>query len=221
MRLGHVLTVALLLSISVPAQNPGRGSTSTQTVIRGITILLSSFDSSTLPQTVRLDFVNNTNADITAWGYCVKVEKINSEDPNQGFCALDDPVPGVVNWQVQQRMTCQPVTDSPGGDFVHPGEHKILSYSFGYPVLTAEIQIKLIAFSDGKVELSEPDGLFTLRTMITYREQELKRIQELITMGRKILADPADRHPAISMIKELQNPVRADNFMEGTLYLFK
>jgi hypothetical protein len=90
------------LSVSALSQGAAQGSTSIHTSVRGIKILSSNFDSSR--QSVQLDFMNDSPADITAWSYCVKAEKTNSDDPDQSFCTWTDPVPIVIDRDVQERI---------------------------------------------------------------------------------------------------------------------
>jgi len=211
-----------LLSVLARAQNPRTGSTSTQTPIKGIKIVSSSFDPLTSPQKVQLDFINDSASNITAWGFCVKAEKTRDNDPSQGFCRLIDVMPVVVDREVQERITREEnPADCPDCHFVHPGEQKILSYSFGFPVRSAKIEINLIAYSNGKVEISGPEGSPQLKAIISYRQQDLRQAQHLIDIGKKILTDSTNPHPAVSMIDELQNRGKSEPFFADQLDDFK
>jgi hypothetical protein len=124
--------------------------------------------------------------------------------------------------EAQERITLETnPADCPTCHFVHTGEHKILSVAFVLPVISAEIQINLIAYSNGKVEISGPDAASRLQQIMSYRQQELKQQQELVDMAKKILVDPTNQHPATSMINELQNRIKTEPALEGYLRRFK
>lgn len=193
-----------------------------QNQFHGITAVTSRFDSSTSPQNVRLDFINDSPSNITAWAYCVYADKVKDSDPNQGFCTMTDATAYEIDRQVQEKITLQTNPgDLPTYHFVHPGEHKTISASFALPVSTASIQIKLIAYSDGTAETSPDEkGTSYFTELLQGREAMVKLNQDLVNMGQKILGDATDPHPAQTMIAELQN--RANEWgMDNTLHLFK
>lgn len=189
MQFRYCAAVLYLLSIFAVGQNSADGSPSAQDPIRGIKILESSFDSTTSPQRVQLEFINDSPANITAWGYCVKAEKIDASDPSQEFCTMVDPASVVVDREIQEHLTLRPqIGDCPDCHFIHPGEHKILLGNFSLPVKSAQIQINLIAYSNDNVEISGPQGLSNLRQLSSSRKSQLRLTQELRDIGGRVLA---------------------------------
>jgi len=222
MKVGRFLTLVLLLSTLAFGQNSNNGLVPLQSPFHGITIVSSKLDSSTSPQTVRLDFVNDSPNNITAWAYCVYAEKAKESDPYQGVCTMIDAVGPEVERQVQEKITLT-TNDAYCSTcrFVHPGEHKVLSAAFAPPVVDAQVQIKLIAYSDGTVETSGDEwGTDYFQQIVRNRKAWLTTAQQVVEMGKKILADPTNPHPTQTMINELQNRSREIG-MDNTLYFFK
>jgi hypothetical protein len=222
MQFKHCVVVLCLLSLTAIGQNSAGDSPGAQTPIQGIKILSSTFDSSASPQRIQLEFINDTLTDITAWAYCVNAEKINDADPSQAFCTAVDPMSLVVDREVQEKMTLKPhVGDCPDCNFIHPGERKILSANFSTPVKTAEIQLNFVAYSNGQAEVSGPLGSSNLQNFSRGRQRVLELTQEVRDLGNRILADPTDQHPAVTMINELQSRSRNVPWLEAALRNFK
>jgi hypothetical protein len=211
-----------ILSLFGQAQGAGNGVPSTQNQFHGIKIISSKFAVSASPQTVQLDFINDSPANITAWGYCVNADKTKNDDPSQDFCTLVDPVPVVIDRQIQEQITLKrTVGDCPDCHLLRPGEHKILFANFSLPVTDAAIRITLIVFSDGTVQTSGQEGASALQKLAAQRQGNLREEQELVGIGKRVLSDPTNQHPTSTMIGELENRSKADPWMEGTLRVFK
>jgi hypothetical protein len=203
MRFKNCVTI-LCLSVLALGQSPGQSSIQT---LRGIKIVSSNYDPNT--RTVQLDFINDTSSNITAWAYCVTAQKVADSDPYQGFCTLGDPTALVIDRQVQEQLTLRPIMgDSPDGHFVHPGEHKILSQHFSLPVAGAEIRVNMLIYSDGTTEMDGEFGEGAAKGIASGRRASLNQAQELAALGKKVLADQSDQHPAQTMIKDLQSRVQ-------------
>lgn len=222
MRLKHCAVFLGFLSPLAIGQNSAHGLPSLQHHFQGIKVLSSTFDSSGSPQTVQLDVINDSAQNITAWGYCVDAQKASAGDPDQNFCTIIDPVPTVVDREIRERVTLKPtVGDCPDCHFVHPGERKRLSANFSMPVASAAIRLTLVAYSDGTAETSGQDGAADLQTLTIQRKGYLQREQRLTAIGKRILSDASNQHPAMSMIEELQNQSRTDRSMEGIVDMLK
>jgi hypothetical protein len=217
MQLRRLAVVLCLLSVSTLSQISGQGSTSTP--IRGIKIFSSTFDPSN--QTVQLDFMNDSPANITAWGYCVIAANLNNDDPSQGYCTSVDPVSLVVDDLVQERITKQPTNgSSPDGHFIHPGEHKVLSAHFGFPVTQAAIDIDLIVYANGTGE-AHGNGDSVLPQIAFNRREELRLAEMMARVGQSILDNQNDQHPTASMINQLQKLIPNEPGLRAYLQLFK
>jgi len=221
MKVARFFFVAFLFDLFAFGQNPDNASPP-QDPFHGIKIVSSRLDTSTSPQTVQLDFINDSRNNITAWAYCVYAEKVDDSDPRQSFCTLVDPTSVVVDNTVQGNLNPKYLFgDCPSCHFVHLGEHQVLSATFSVPVKSAEIQINLIAYSNGQVEVSGPEGSYNRQHLVVQREGRLKEALKLSDIGKSILADSTDQHPVVRMINELQSRSKNDPFLQSALGLFK
>jgi hypothetical protein len=218
MHVRHVALVLCLLSISALGQSPAQGSTSLQSPIHGIKIFSSNFDATT--QTAKLDFMNDSPSDITAWGYCINTTNRPGDNVAHGGCSAVDALPQVVERQTQEKITNKPITwDCSACDMLHPGEHKVLSVdSSSVPEVNAEIVIRLIVYANGQVESIGNEGLGLQQYIASQRQNALKQHQELAEMGAAILADKSDQHPTATMIESLQ---RKHPEWTQTIHIFK
>ena len=221
MHLRHLISLCLL-SISLVAFLPGRSLVQTDTTrIRGIKVFSSHFDPST--ETATLDFMNDSAFNITAWGYCVKTEKLKSEDPAHGGCQQTDTLPMVVERQVTEQLTRKRVTwDCPDCHVIHPGEHKIISVDFSSArVAAAVIDMKLVVYANGKIETNGSIGLGMEQRLAKQRQSALTTLKELLDMGDSILRNRSDEHPATTMLEELRTKASADPRYDGLFVKFK
>ena len=217
MRFKHLVVISLL-SVSAMCQSPTQDPTSPQTPIHGIKIFSSSFDATT--RTATLDFMNDSAADITAWGYCMNTTNRPGDNVGHGGCTAVDALPQVVERQTQEKITNKPITwDCSACHMLHPGEHKILSVDFSsVPIVSAEIVIRLIVYANGQVESIGNEGLHLQQYIASQRQDALKQHQELAEMGAAILADQSDQHPTATMIESLQ---RKHPKWTQTIHVFK
>ena len=191
--------------------------------IKGIKILSSTFDPST--RTAKLVFVNDSAKNITAWGYCVRVQNSAPGLSSHSFCTLIDPLITVIEEKIE--MTKRPYlheADCSVCRFVHPGEEKLLSSDFSAvpEVIGAEIEINLIAYGDGTAEaLSNREGQQTLDDLTRRRQGALEVTQRVISIAQSILADSSNHHPAAAMIVELKTGSTGDAGLAGALDDFK
>jgi hypothetical protein len=213
--------VVCLLSTLALGQSPAHSAAEKQ--FHGIKVIAAKFNPEASPQAVSLDFINDSATNITAWGYCVYADKLKGADPNQGFCVLNDAVGFEVDRHIQEEITLQSnPADCPSCHFVRPGEHKVLSALFGVSVAGASIQMKLIAYADGRVETSSDDeGADDLRQLMRGRQMQLSRSQELVQIGNKLLSDVKDSQVAQKMISELETRSQAEPWLESSLHQFK
>jgi hypothetical protein len=221
MHVRYVALVLCLLSISALGQSPTQASTSLQTPIHGIKIFSSNFDVAT--QTVKLDFMNDSPSDITAWGYCVKATKANSDDPDQSMCTFRDALPAVIDEHIQEQITLK-ASRSICEDcyFIRSGQHKTISATFSAgPVANGEIEIYAIVRADGTTETSGKIGAHLLQEISADRQTALKTTQLIVVTGQDILADKSNQHPVVSMMDALQKLSKTEPSVEGFLYFFK
>jgi hypothetical protein len=221
MHFRHVPLVLCLLSVSALSQSPTKTPTSLQTPIHGIKIFSSSFDATT--QTVKLDFMNDSPTDITAWGYCVKTVKAKSDDPDQSFCTWVDTLPVVVDREVHERTTLKPSRGACGDCyFIHSGEHKTISALFSSdPVASADIEINLIIQADASVESNGKEGTSALQEISRNRQVGLRLAKMLVSVGQGILDDQTNRHPTASMMIQFQKLLNTEPALKGSFYFFK
>ena len=220
MHLKRIVWVMWLLSIAALGQSSTQTSAMDQP-LHGIKVFSSNFDSTT--QTVKLDFMNDSPSDITAWGYCVQPAKANSADPDQSTCTFRDALPAVIDTQIQEQTT-QKASRGVCEDcsFIRPGQHKTITAGFsGGLVTNAEIKINVIVHDDGTAEASGKTGDHLLQEISADRRTALKTTQMIVAKGQDILADANNQHPVVSMIDALQKLSKAEPSVAGFLYWFK
>lgn len=220
MHLKRIVWVMWLLSIAALGQSSTQPSTTAQP-LHGIKVFSSTFDSTT--QIAKLDFINDSASDITAWGYCVKATKAKSDDPDQSMCTFRDALPAVIDTQIQEQTTQKPSRGvCEDCSFIRPGQHKTIFAAFsGGPVASAEIQINVIVHADGTTETSGKFGDHLLQEISADRRTALKTTQMIVAKGQDILADANNQHPVVSMIDALQKLSKTDPNVAGFLYWFK
>lgn len=218
MRLRYCAAVVCLLAMIASGQSSGKTSTLTPDSIHGIKVFSSKFDGSS----VQLDFMNDSPADITAWGFCVKAEKAHSDDPDQSFCTWTDALPTVTDRNVHEQITLKPILgDSPDGHFIHSGEHKIVSANFFWPVTSAGIAVNLVVYANGTVEAQGNEGAFAARQIAQARQNMLQTARTVAGLGQSVLQDQTEQHPAESMIFKLKDRTAVEPALQGTLQHFE
>jgi len=187
----------------------------------GIKIKESSFDPQT--RTVTLAFINDSVSDITAWAYCVRTQNAAVGKPEHGYCTTIDPLSVVIDYKIEaQKRPRLLEPDCPMCRLIHPGQQHVLS--FAYPqfteIVSAKIEIVLVAYSDGSVEVApEQEGNTAVGELTARRQQELEVSQTVLGMGQRILADSGNPHPAAAMIEQLKTA--GDSRLAGITESFK
>lgn len=206
MRLRGYFVIPTLLSILAVGQVGGSAPSVTQTPIKGVKIKSASFDAQTRVAT--LAFINDSPADITAWGYCIKAQTAPGSLVRHDFCTSIDALPTVAASRIEQRK--KPFVAMPhchGCDVIHPGQEETISFDVsGYPdVIGASIELNLVAFSNGTSSVARDDaGKLALRALTQSRRESLRAVQSAIETARAVLADRSDTHPAATMIRQLE-----------------
>jgi len=174
-------------------------------VISGIVIKESSFDPQT--KTVKLTFINDRAADITAWTYCVHVTQIPAGSVSRGSCTSIDTSISVIDRQILLKEKPKtPEWRCSGCNAIHPGQELALQTSFGNEpeVVNATIEVVMVVFSDGTWSANE-QGKSWLQSLAEGRRVALQITQQIIAMGTQILNDPKERNPAFTMLAKMKN----------------
>ena len=175
--------------------------------INGIRIKESGFDSQT--RKLKLVFINDSPADVTAWVSCIR--KQTESSPDLGPCQIRpvDASHSIAEHYVDERdrpwMAGHWATHE-GSDVIRPGQEHILEESeIGIPVVVdARMEIVAIVLSDGTVSCANiPEAKEALRNIVRGRRDQLIMHQRVAEIAAKILDDPADGHPVDTMIAEL------------------
>ena len=172
--------------------------------IKGIKIKESTFD----PQTkiAKLIFINDSAAQITAWTYCAHVTQIPGNYPSHGSCSMTDSSVSVVNYKITLKTFPKaPEWRCGGCQPIHPGQDYTLEANFGsFPEVTnSNIELVMAVFSDGTWSANE-QGKPWLEGLASGRRHSLQVAQKLIEMGNKILTDPNDKNPVVTMLAEMK-----------------
>jgi hypothetical protein len=201
------ILLLMLLAVAVHGQSAS--------TIHGIKVTSpSTFDAQT--RTVKLTFMNDSPANITAWGYCVSGQNAPGQTVSHNFCTLVDPLVTVIWYKIEStKRPFLPEPDCPMCRLVHPGQEMTLSASFPPDTVDARIDVTLIAFEGGSVEATpqaaDASEVSELNQLTANRKAGLKYRMIWIDMGNRILADPNDQHPAATMIGKLaSDPAMAD-----------
>lgn len=207
MQFKYVLLALCLLSVSAIGQI--QTQTQSLTPIRGIKVFSSSFDLSI--QTAKLDFMNDSPYDITAWGYCLRIQNLIGDNVPHMGCAEIDTLRSVTERKFEEQTSNKEAAwDCSSCHVIHPGEHKVIVQTFSpMTVANAEIDLNLVVYSNGQFEANSRDGLVMHEDIAKQRLSALKTFQELVDIGKRILADESNPHPTVTMIEELQSSVTA------------
>ena len=221
MHVKHVAIVLCFLSVSVLAQKSTQAPTTPQTFIQGIKIFSSNFDVAT--QTATLDFMNDSPFDITAWGYCLRIQNLIGDNVPHMGCAEIDTLRSVTERKFEEQISSKElVWDCSSCHVIHPGEHKVIMQAFSpMTMANVEINVNLIVYSNGQFETNSRDGLVMQQDIAKQRLSALHISQELVDIGKRILADESNSHPTLAMIEELQSRVTAKPGLAAVLRQFK
>jgi hypothetical protein len=191
--------------------------------IRGIKVISLAFDQRS--HTAKLAFINDSSANITAWGYCVKAQNAPGNTVSHNFCTFVDPLGTVIEHKIElTKRPFLPELNCPTCDVIHPGQEKVLSADFSqWPeVIDAKIEVNLVAYADGTIEtLANADSQRELHDIIRGRQGLLQTKQKVVQIGQSILADASNQHPASAMIRELESRVPNEPGLSETLRNFK
>ena len=149
-------SAVLLLALLQAAVVYGQGIAT----IHGIKVKESTYDPET--KMVKLNFINDRAADITAYHYCINLEYI---DPKMSHreCSLMDPLIEVLyfNAHSRERQAPNPNTLSdmcsmPMCNVVHPGQERIIEKHIGYQgLVNGTVVVDLVVWSDDMFEGEE------------------------------------------------------------------
>lgn len=190
------LLAILLLTSAVYGQ--------TVSIIKGIKIKESTFDPKT--KIAKLTFINDSAADITGWAYCVHVTQIPGDYPSHGTCLMTDTSGPVVNYRINRKLFPKaPEPDCGGCRPIHPGQDYTFEGNLGsFPEVTnANIEVVMAVFSDGTWSANE-QGKSWLRGFAEGRKDFLLITQQIIEMGNKVLADPNEKNPVVTMLAQMK-----------------
>jgi hypothetical protein len=184
--------------------------------LKGIKVKESSFDLQT--HVVRLTFINDSIDEITAWDYCVQTVNSSREKPEHGYCTLVDPSYTVIDHKIELKTRpLLPEPDCAMCRFIHPGEAHVLSADLSqFPeIVTARIEINLLAFSDGGVEIASNRRGKIARQQLRARRQQLLEInRKAVEIAKEALADSNNPHPVASVIGKLSDDRKMEAIVE-------
>jgi hypothetical protein len=196
---------AFCLSVLAFGQPRAQNSMGTGS-IQGIRIKTESFDPQTRVAT--LAFINDSRADITAWGYCVVAQTAPGSVTKHDFCTAIDSIPSLGDVRVEQsRKPLAATAQCNGCDVIHPGQEQTVTFDFSSSpdVLAASVELNLLAFSDGRTITTDTAGKAALGRLIRSRSENLRALQNVVTAVQGALADPNDAHPAATAIARLES----------------
>lgn len=215
MRRLKIATLALcLIGISAYAQS-----------FKGIKIISSTFDQKT--RQAKLVFVNDTPNNITAIGQCVHTENWPDDMIGHGACILRDATLNEIYKDVTSSMrgrSREEMPDFTDYNFVHPGEEKTLTWDYsGEPgVANASIDITLLAYSDGTVELGpQKIAADDLADLIGGRRAALDEFQGILEICQRILSHADDKSPLATMVQEMEDRAEKEPWLKRTLKQLK
>ena len=169
--------------------------------LKGIKITESGFDPET--KTLKLAFMNDRAADITAYHYCFMIMSANPEIAGEQ-CKLIDALKSVLTMRAEKWNPAIKLV-GPDGNFVHPGEIREIIERIGWndSIYSGSIYIDEVAWSDGTFE---GPGQF----IIAERTAELREREFVSKTIRGALSSGLGPELVASVISTLQTALRQE-----------
>ena len=169
--------------------------------IKGLKVLLSTFD----PQTriVKVIFINDSHADITAYGVFIQKSYHNSQGASWTSSATwgrDFARPGAYHqMKTRERLALPVLSNQP----IHPGQtiEESSDLSGEQDLVSATIQIDMVAYSNGTAEV---ENEVTFQRLLISRQADLLAAQKAAEIGASVLSDKHDPHPFATLIARLR-----------------
>jgi hypothetical protein len=173
--------------------------------IKGVKILLSTFDSRT--RIVKVVFINDSHAEISAYGVFIQKHYQNS----QGTAWT-----GSTTWgrdfvrpsayykvETKKRSTLPALSNQP----IHPGQtaEESSDLSGEQDLVSVDMRIDMVAYSDGTAEV---ENEVTFQRLLISRQADLLAAQKAAEIGTSVLSNKYDPHPIATLIAKLRQ-VRA------------
>ena len=171
------------------------------TAIKGIKILSSTFDSQT--HIVKVVFINNSPADITAYGVFIQKHYQSSQGVAWTGSATwgRDFVRADAFSQIETRK--RSALQTPSSQPIHPGQtaEESSDLSGEQDLVSAEISIDMVAYSDGTAEV---ENEVTFQRLLISRQADLLAAQKVAEIGTNVLSAKYDPHPKATLIARLR-----------------
>jgi hypothetical protein len=169
------------------------------TAIQGVRVLSSTFD----PQTriVKVIFVNDSPADITAYGVFLEKHFQNSQRAawtGGAAWGRDFVRPAAHQLDTKQRSALQR-SDQP----IHPGQtaEESSDLSGEQDLVSASMRIDMVAYSDGTAEV---ENEVTFRRLLISRQADLLAARKAAGIGTSVLSNKGNSHPLATLTARLR-----------------
>jgi hypothetical protein len=178
----------LAFTIGAVSQSP--------TAIKGVRVLSSTFD----PQThvVKVIFINDSAADITAYGVFLEKRYQNSQRSAwTGGAAWGR---DFVRQQIgAKQRSALPLSNQP----IHPGQtaEETSDLSGEQDLVSASMRIDMVAYSDGTAEV---ENEVTFRRLLISRQADLLAARKAAEIGTGVLSNKDDSHPLATLMARLR-----------------
>lgn len=170
------------------------------TAIKGIKISSSTFD----PQTriVKVVFINDSSADITAYGVFIHKDYQNNQGitwTGSGAWGRDFLRAGAYDKIAIKKRSTLP---APSAQPIHPGQtaEETRDLSAERDLVSANIGIDMVAYSDGTAEV---ENEVTFRRLLISRHADLLGAHKAAEIGTSVLSHKHDPHPVATLIARL------------------
>jgi len=173
----------------------------TAPALHGIKVLESGFDPET--KTLKLVFLNDRAADITAYHYCYMIQSANPRVAGEQ-CQLVDALDAVLTMRVEKWPPGTKLL-GPAASFIHPGEKREIEEQIGWndSIYGGSIYVDEVAWSDSAVE---GPGQF----IVAERTAELKEREFVSNTVKDALAGGLEPMLMASIITTLKETLQQE-----------
>jgi hypothetical protein len=143
--------------------------------IHGIVIKETSFDPTT--KIVKLSFINDRAADITAYHYSVNVQSTEPSQSGKDTTSLVDSLMSVLEWNAYIKgrpwLPKEDPSPTPGTNFIHPGQTRTIELNIGYnsTIVSGVLSVDCVVWSDNVYEGSAEEMQAIVDTRSAYIEE--------------------------------------------------
>jgi hypothetical protein len=212
-----------LLLATLPLANGQLLTTPPAPTINGIKILESGYDPAT--KEVKLVFMNDRAADITAFHYNIYTYKAGSAQPGRAS-SFTDALPAVLSWQQDRKdglQTAEEIPSAPPGrgdthHFIHPGQKREITKTIDYDgVVGGTVTVDLVVWSDNTYQGNNEQ----LQGLIAQRSEIEQAWRFIVRTAKAELAHASDVAAARNVLEGEGQRAAEDKSVDPRLAFYR